>query len=118
MVMMVITLAKSLAEGRGRLVKQIAKRSSPCSQVLNSSLWPPKTEMSRFSAAIVANGNLTTVIAQAYGSGPNTSSRSYVTCAAAAVETNTSCILSSSGIGPPSGHLMQEERGGEGRSGQ
>ena len=63
--MMVMTLAKSLAEGRGRLIKQIAKRSSPCSQMLNSSLWPSKTEMSRFSAAIVANGNLTTVIAQA-----------------------------------------------------
>jgi hypothetical protein len=63
--MMAMALAKSLEEGRGRLIKQIAKRSSPCSQMLNSSLWPSKTEMSRFSAAIVANGNLTTVIAQA-----------------------------------------------------
>jgi hypothetical protein len=71
---MVMALAKSLAEGRGRLIKQIAKRSSPCSQVFNSSQWPSKAEMSRFNAAIVANGYLTTVIAQAYASGPSTSS--------------------------------------------
>jgi hypothetical protein len=62
--MMVMALAKSVAEGRGRLIKQIAKRSSPCSQVLNSSLWLSKAAMSRLSAAIAANGYLTTVIAQ------------------------------------------------------
>jgi len=47
-----------------RLIKQIANRSSPCSKMLISSLWPSKAAMSRLSAAIAANGYRTSVIAQ------------------------------------------------------